>query len=99
MCMQRTLHVHAMVFARACKVLCIVYRSVHAHVQKRTCTCTEVYMHMYTSVHSNEEKQSSAARNVMLRAALYVFLYFLIIFLRRNFISHRNEAENIYQGL
>lgn len=56
-------------------------------------------MHMYTSVHSNEEKQSSAARNVMLRAALYVFLYFLIIFLRRNFIRHRNEAENIYQGL
>lgn len=31
-----------------------------------------MYMHMYRSVHSNEDKRSSAARNVMLRAALYV---------------------------
>ena len=58
-----------------------------------------MYMHMYRSVHSNEEKQSSAARNVMLRAALSVFLYFLIISLRCNFVRHRNEAENIHQGL
>ena len=95
MCMQSTLHVHAKSVARACKVLCIVYRSVHAHVQKRTCTCTKTYMHMYRSVHSNNIKRSSAARNVMLRAALYVFLYYLIIFLRCNFVRHRNEAENV----
>ena len=73
MCMQSTLHVHAKSVARACKVLCIVYRSVH----------------------SNNIKRSSAARNVMLRAALYVFLYYLIIFLRCNFVRHRNEAENV----
>lgn len=90
--MQRALHVHAKYFA-------IVYTSVHAHVQKCTCTCTLSYMHMYTFVHSNEDKRSSAARNVMLRAALYVFQYYLIIFLRRNFIRHRNEAENIHQCL
>ena len=65
MCMQRALHVHA-------KYVAIVYTSVHAHVQKCTCTCTELYMHMYRSVHSNEHKRSSAARNVMLRAALCV---------------------------
>lgn len=38
MCMQSTLHVHAMVFARACK---------------ERCNCTEMYMHMYTSVHAH----------------------------------------------
>lgn len=34
--------------------------------------CTLLYMHMYRSVHSNEEKQSSAARSITFRAALYV---------------------------
>lgn len=51
----------------------------------------------YFALQQYKTKKRRAER--MLRTALYVFLYYLIIFFRRNFVRHRNEPENIYQGL
>ena len=66
----------------------IVYNSVHAHVQKRTCTCTETYMHMYTSVHKTRRAERYDPRGAVCRQ-------YSLIFVRCNFVINWNEAENV----